>query len=214
MINRGVVPLVYEKGSVGTSGDLSPMSQIAEVVLGEGKAFYKGELLPGGEAMRRAGLKPIEPYYKEGLALINGPQMMAGQAALILCEVRELLKNALITSSMSIDTLRAVKKAFDPRVHKLRGHPGQILVAEVIRRLTEGSETIGTIKGRVHARSINRALLYGEGMGGEGTKCTLRQPYFYTGGRRTPGRWKLPRAERWDRNGHASHWCVGGGEPS
>jgi len=149
MINRGVVPMVYEKGSVGTSGDLSPMSQIAEVLLGGGMAFYKGELLPGGEAMKRAGLEPIKPYYKEGLAFINGPQMMAGQAALILHEVRDLLKSAFITSSMSIDALRAVKKAFDPRVHELRGHPGQILVAEAIRRLTEGSETMGAIKGRV-----------------------------------------------------------------
>ena len=82
MINKGVVPYVNEQGSVGTSGDLSPLSQFAEVAIGEGRAFYKGERMSGAEAMKRAGVKPTDLTYKEGLGLINGSQKMTGQAAL------------------------------------------------------------------------------------------------------------------------------------
>lgn len=149
MINREVVPMVYEKGSVGVSGDLSPMSQIAEVAVGTGKAFYKGELINGVEAMAKAGLKPIEPIYKEGLGLINGPQMMSGQACLLMDEAVKVVKNGLIASAMSADALRAVPGAFDPQVHALRPFNGQNATAAAIRLLTEDSEIIADKSGKV-----------------------------------------------------------------
>ncbi len=108
MVNKGVVPFVNEKGSVGTSGDLSPLSQFAEVALGEGRAFYKGELMSGAEAMKKAGVKPTDLTYKEGLGLINGPQMMTAGAALLIFDAEKIMKNAMIASAMTLDALVAV----------------------------------------------------------------------------------------------------------
>jgi len=149
LLNKGVTPMVYEKGSVGTSGDLSPMSQIGEVVLGEGQAYYKGELLPGGEALKRAGIKPVELSFKEGLGIINGPQMMTSGSALLIHDCETFMKNAQLSSAMAIDALRAVPDAFDARVHKARGYPGQIIVAENMRRLFAGSEVMADKSGKV-----------------------------------------------------------------
>ena len=149
MVNKGVIPYIHEKGSVGTSGDLSPLSQFAEVAIGEGRAWYKGELLPGGEAMKRAGVKPTDLTYKEGLGLINGSQMMTAGAALLVYDAERLLKNAMIASAMSIDALRAVTRAFDPRVHQVRPFPGQNAVARNLLRLVEGSEVLANRTGRV-----------------------------------------------------------------
>jgi len=149
MVNRSVVPMVYEKGSVGTSGDLSPMSQLAEVVLGTGQAFYRGELMPGAEAMRRAGLEVVSPSYKEGLGLINGPQMMAGQACLLLTDAVRILKNGLVSSAMAIDALRGRPVAFDAALHALRPFNGQNAAAAAIRKLIEGSEIIADSSGKV-----------------------------------------------------------------
>lgn len=149
MVNMGVTPVVYEKGSVGCSGDLSPLSQIAEVVLGTGTAIYKGEKLPGKEALNRAGLQHVVPTYKEGLALINGTQVMVGQMCLILNDSRDLIKQALIASAMSLDALHTVMKPFDERVHSLRPHIGQIKVASTLRKLLEGSEILSTPSGKV-----------------------------------------------------------------
>src|SRR5207249_3829932 len=86
ILNAGVTPVVFEKGSLGVSGDLSPLSQLALVVIGEGEALFEGERLPGAEALRRAGIAPVELTYKEGLALINGTQMMVGEACLLLAD--------------------------------------------------------------------------------------------------------------------------------
>ena len=149
MINRGVTPVVYEKGSVGCSGDLSPLSQIAEVLLGEGTATYKGERLGGTEALQKAGLEPVEPTYKEGLALINGTQVMVGQMCLILNDSRHLIKNGLIASSMALDALHTLLKPFDERVHALRPHKGQIKVAGHLRNLLDGSEILKAPSGKV-----------------------------------------------------------------
>ncbi len=149
MINRGVVPYINEKGSLGVSGDLSPLAQFAEVALGEGRALYKGEMLPGGEAMRRAGVKPTDVTYKEGLGLINGPQMMAAGSALLVHDAQGTLKNAMIASAMSADALRAVARAFDPRVHRARGYRGQCAVAANLLRLFAGSEVMANRSGRV-----------------------------------------------------------------
>ncbi len=149
MANSGVIPVVCEKGSLGVSGDLSPMSQLAEVALGEGEAWYRGERLPGGEAMKRAGLEPIELSYKEGLGLINGSQMMTAGLALHLYDAERIIKNAIIAGSMTIDALKSVPKAFDARLHAVRPFNGQNAVAAAIRRLTENSEIIADKSGKV-----------------------------------------------------------------
>ncbi len=149
MLNRGVVPFIHEKGSLGVSGDLSPMSQFAEVAIGEGRAWYKGEFLPGGEAMRRAGVQPTDLTYKEGLGLINGSQMMTGGAALLIYDSERVLKNAVIASAMSLDALRAVERAFDPRIHRERPFPGQNAVAANLLRLFAGSEIMANQTGKV-----------------------------------------------------------------
>ena len=149
MINENVVPYVQEKGSLGVSGDLSPLSQFAEVAIGEGRAWYKGELLPGGEAMRRAGIPPTDLTYKEGLGLINGSQMMTGGAALLAYDAERVLKNAMIASAMMLDALRAVERAFYPTVHRARPFRGQNAVAANLLRLIADSEVMQDRTGRV-----------------------------------------------------------------
>lgn len=140
MINKGVIPAINEKGSLGVSGDLSPMSQFAEVAIGEGRAIFKGELMSGAAAMRAAGVKPTDLTYKEGLGLINGSQMMTGGAALLVYDAERVLKNAVIASAMTLDALRAVERAFDPRIHRHRPYGGQNAIAANLLRLFDGSE--------------------------------------------------------------------------
>ncbi len=142
MLNAGITPLVFEKGSVGTSGDLSPLSQLAEVCIGEGKAYYKGELLDGGEALKRAGIEPIQLSFKEGLGLINGSQMVTSGAALLLSDARRLLKNAFIASAMSIDALKGVPSAYHELLHATRPYKGQNASAYNLRNLMVDSEII------------------------------------------------------------------------
>jgi len=149
MANRGVTPVVYEKGSVGTSGDLSPMSQVAEVMLGVGEAFYEGERIPGAVAMEKAGIDILVPTFKEGLGIINGSQMATGQTALQIYDAERLLKNGMIGSAMTIDALCSVPKAFDARLHAVRPYNGQNAVAAAIRRLVEGSEVMADRSGKV-----------------------------------------------------------------
>ncbi|HVP57626.1 MAG TPA: histidine ammonia-lyase [bacterium] len=140
MINRNLIPAVNEKGSVGTSGDLSPLSQVAEVVMGEGRAFYKGRLMSGKEAMARAGIKPVVLSFKEGLGLINGSQMFTGCGALRLYDAYRVFKTAMIASAMSADALRTPPRAFDKRAHQVRPFNGQNTVAANLRRLLKGSK--------------------------------------------------------------------------
>jgi len=149
ILNRGIVPVVYEKGSVGTSGDLSPLAQLAMVALGEGEAFYEGERMPGGEALRQAGLEPVVPSFKEGLGLINGAQMMTGESALILYDAERLIKSALIAMAMTLDALKAVTRPFHPRIHESRPFAGQIAVAQNLRKLFDGSEIMADPSGKV-----------------------------------------------------------------
>lgn len=149
MLNKGVTPFVYEKGSVGTSGDLSPMSQLAEVCIGEGKAYYQGELLDGAVAMKKAGIKPIQLTYKEGLGLINGSQMVTSGSAMLLVDARRLLKNAFIASGMAIDALKGVPSAYDARIHQVRPFKGQNAVAYNLRKLMADSEIIASKSGKV-----------------------------------------------------------------
>lgn len=140
MLNKGVHPVVPQKGSLGASGDLAPLSHIVLVMLGEGEAEYKGEVMSGKAAMEKAGIKTIELSAKEGLALINGTQIMTSMAALLCHDARLLAKTADIALAMAGEALNAITKAFDPKVHLVRGHKGQIESAENMARLLEDSK--------------------------------------------------------------------------
>jgi histidine ammonia-lyase len=139
MLNRDIVPVIPEKGSVGASGDLAPLSHLAIVLLGEGEAFYKNERLHGGEALKRAGLQPVRLSFKEGLALNNGTTQMLATAALALNRLEELLATADLAAAMTLDAFAGRTSAFKPEVHALRPHPGQVATAENLRTLLKGS---------------------------------------------------------------------------
>ncbi len=140
MLNAGVHPVIPKRGSVGASGDLSPLSHLALVLIGEGEAIYKGQRIGGCEAMQLAGIKPVKLEAKEGLALNNGTQVMAALGALNLLEAEKLCRYADVVASMSIDALKGTPRAFDELVHNLRPHPGQVTSAANIRNLLAGSE--------------------------------------------------------------------------
>ncbi len=144
MLNRDIVPLVPQQGSVGASGDLAPMAHIALVVIGRGQASYQGHTLPGGEALRRSGLRPLALKAKEGLALTNGTEVMTAVGALALLEAERLARLADVAGAMSLEALRGTPVAFDPRIHRLRPHPGQQLVAANLRRLLAKSQIRGS----------------------------------------------------------------------
>jgi histidine ammonia-lyase len=149
MINKDVIPVINEKGSVGTSGDLSPLSQMAEVVIGEGEAFYKGKRMSGLAALKKAGIKPLKLSYKEGLGLINGSQMVTGLGALLLYDAERIFKSAQIASAMTIDVLQSVPKAFDARLHAIRPFKGQNSVAANLRTLFKESGIMAKRSGKV-----------------------------------------------------------------
>jgi len=142
MLNRGVTPVVPETGSVGASGDLAPLAHSVLVMLGEGEAFHDGQRMPGGEAMRLAGVEPIRLEAKEGLALINGTHLMTARACLALCVIDRLMSAALIATGLAIDAAKATDAFLDPRVHEARNQPNQALTAKALRRLLEGSEIL------------------------------------------------------------------------
>ena len=142
MLNRGIVPVVPEKGSVGASGDLAPLAHIAAVMIGEGEAFYKDERLPGTEALRKAGLKPLVLQAKEGLAVLNGTQAIQAYGLLALNRAQTLLKTADVIGAMTLEALLGTLTAFDPRIQHIRRHPGQQIVAENVRRLLENSPIV------------------------------------------------------------------------
>jgi len=139
MLNRGVIPVIPEKGSVGASGDLAPLAHMSAVVIGEGEAFFAGERLPGAVALERAGLRPIELGPKEGLALLNGTQTSTALALIALFEAETLHQTALVTGALTLDAARGTDAPFDPRLHALRGQKGQIECAAIYRALMAGS---------------------------------------------------------------------------
>ena len=139
LLNRDVIPVIPEKGSVGASGDLAPLSHLANVLLGEGEAFYKNERLSGGEALKRAGLAPVRLSFKEGLALNNGTTQMLATAALALDQLERLLATADLAAAMTLDAFAGRTSAFKAEVHALRPHPGQVQTAANLRALLEGS---------------------------------------------------------------------------
>jgi histidine ammonia-lyase len=140
MVNAGVSPVIPEKGSVGASGDLAPLAHLALVVIGEGEAFYRGERMAGGEALRRAGLEPMTLAAKEGLALLNGTQAMTAVGALAVARARRVARLADVGGAMSLEALMGTPAAFDPRIHEARPHAGQMAAAEHLVRLLEDSE--------------------------------------------------------------------------
>jgi len=143
MLNKGVHPAIPEKGSLGASGDLAPLSHMVLPLLGLGEAYYKGELLGGAEAMKRAGIKTVVLSSKEGLALINGTQVMTGIGALTVYDSLNLLKLCDISASMTAESLNVILDAFMPELHEIRPHQGQIDTAANVLRILEGSERTG-----------------------------------------------------------------------
>jgi histidine ammonia-lyase len=139
LLNAGVYPVIPEKGSVGASGDLAPLAHLALVAIGEGEAFYQGERLPGGEALRRAGLQPIALEAKEGLALLNGTQAMSAVGALAVARALRIAQLADLAGAMSLEALMGTPDAFDPRIHQARPHSGQIRAAEHLVKLLADS---------------------------------------------------------------------------
>ncbi len=142
MLERGVHPVVPRQGSLGASGDLAPLAHIALVMIGEGEATFEGEILPGAEALARAGLTPIELAAKEGLALTNGTAFMVALGCLAVEEAENALFVANVAGALSLEALHGTPAAFDPRIHAVRPHPYQIATAELLRYLIAGSELV------------------------------------------------------------------------
>jgi histidine ammonia-lyase len=141
-LNRGVLPLVPARGSVGASGDLAPLAHLALPLVGEGRAFFDGSLLDGADALARAGLSPVRLVAKEGLSLINGTQFMAAQCALALVRARRLTRVADCACALSLESLQGSRNSFIPQVHELRPLRGQAASARNVLRLLEGSAII------------------------------------------------------------------------
>ncbi len=150
MLNQGVTPFVCQKGSVGASGDLAPMSQIAQLLMGEGRAYYQGELLPGHEAMARAGIPVPGLQARDGLATINGSNLLTAMSALHLCDMDRLLKQAEIACAMSLEALLANLKPYTAQLHELRGFSGAVRSAKAISACFAGSDlAAGRLKTKV-----------------------------------------------------------------
>jgi len=139
MIERGLTPIVPAQGSVGASGDLAPLSHMAAVMIGVGEAWLDGERLPAADALGRAGLKPVILGPKEGLALLNGTQFSCATALAGLFEAERLFQSALVTGALATEAAKGSDAPFDPRIHALRQHRGQIEVGDVLRDLMQGS---------------------------------------------------------------------------
>ncbi|HQN29372.1 MAG TPA: aromatic amino acid lyase, partial [Mesotoga sp.] len=133
MLNEDVIPVVPEKGSVGASGDLSPLAHIAMGMIGLGKCLFRGEVIESQEAIKRAGLKPIVLKAKEGLSLLNGTAFMAGIGGCATYIARQVFEEAITVSAMSVDALMGSTSPFDARIHLARPHPGQGYVSTRLR---------------------------------------------------------------------------------
>jgi histidine ammonia-lyase len=140
MLQRGVTPVIPEKGSVGASGDLAPLAHLALAAIGEGEAFYKGERVASADALKRAEIKPLQLEVKEGLALLNGTQAMGAVGALALHRAERITRLADVSGAMSLEALKGTPVAFDERIHAARPHAGQVEVATHLRTLLAGSE--------------------------------------------------------------------------
>ena len=150
MLNKGVTPYVCQKGSVGASGDLAPMSQIALLLMGEGKAYFEGELLEGKEAMKRADIPTPGLKARDGLATINGSNVLTAMSAIFLYDANNWLKQAEIATAMSLEALKANMKPYSAKLHEVRGFKGAVRSAESIRKMvSEGDLAENRVKHKV-----------------------------------------------------------------
>jgi len=150
LLNRGVTPVVCQKGSVGACGDLAPMSQVALLMLGEGEAWYRGERLPGRVAMERAGIPVPGLQARDGLATINGSNLLTAMSAIHLWDIERWLRQAEIACAMSLEALLANFKPYDVRLHRLRGFAGAVRSAQAIMKCVAGSDLLtGKLKTKV-----------------------------------------------------------------
>ncbi|MCK4775102.1 MAG: aromatic amino acid lyase, partial [Candidatus Krumholzibacteria bacterium] len=150
MLNKGVTPFVCQKGSVGASGDLAPMSQVALLMMGEGKAWYENELLSGAEAMRRAGITPPGLEARDGLAVINGSNVLTAMSALHVYDMDRWLRQAEIACAMTLEALYANMKPYSALLHEVRGFAGAQRTAKALRTCVEGSDLVtGKLKVKV-----------------------------------------------------------------
>lgn len=150
MLNKGVTPVVCQKGSVGACGDLAPMSQIALLMMGEGEAYYKGEKLHGKDALEKAGIPIPGLNARDGLATINGSNLLTAMSAIHLHDYNKLLKHAEISAAMSLEALKANMKPYDKRIHSIRGFSGAVRSSQAIKRCLEGSDLVtGKMKTKV-----------------------------------------------------------------
>jgi histidine ammonia-lyase len=140
MLNKGVTPVVCQKGSVGACGDLAPMSQVALLMMGEGEAYYNGGILPGRKALEKAGIEIPGLQARDGLATINGSNLLTAMSAIHLYDMNRWLKQAEIACAMSLEALMANLKPYDERLHQLRGFPGAVRSARAISRCIKGSD--------------------------------------------------------------------------
>jgi len=141
-LNCGVHPVIPEQGSLGASGDLAPLAHLALVLIGRGEAEYQGTVMPGAEALKRAGLEPIELEAKEGLALTNGTQLMSAMGAKLISEAEYLVKLADVLGAMSLEAQLGSPKAFSEKIQKVRPHKGQSASASNLRRLLANSQIV------------------------------------------------------------------------
>lgn len=151
MLNKGVHPVIPEKGSLGASGDLAPLAHMVLVMLGEGEAYYKGERMPGNKAMELANITTVELTSKEGLALINGTQVMTSVGALALYDGMNLSKMADIAAALTAESLNGIVTAYDKKVHEVRPHNGQINTAKNLLKLLEKSN-MTTVQGELRVQ--------------------------------------------------------------
>jgi histidine ammonia-lyase len=146
ILNKGVYPVVPEKGSVGASGDLIPLAHLSLVIIGLGEAYYQGQRMSGAKALNHCGIAPLRLEAAEGLALINGTQVMSAIGGLAVYDAMNLAKLTDIASAMSLEVLMGSRMEFDPRIHKVRPHPGQTAAADNMYRITQNSDIVTSHK--------------------------------------------------------------------
>jgi histidine ammonia-lyase len=144
LLERGVIPMIPSRGSVGSSGDLAPLAHLGLVLIGEGEATVAGQRMPGGQALARAGLEPISLTAKEGLALINGTHLMAAAGALAVRDAGRLMEAAIVAVALSLEAFKGSTVPFDERLHAVRPQPGPGRVAARLRELLAGSEVVAS----------------------------------------------------------------------
>ena len=142
MLNKGVTPFVCQKGSVGASGDLAPMSQIALLLMGEGEAYYKGELMSGKEAMDKAGIEIPGLEARDGLGTINGSNVLTAMSAIFIYDANNWLKQAEIAAAMSLEALKANMGPYNAKLHEVRGFKGAVRSAKSIKKLVDGGDLV------------------------------------------------------------------------